>query len=259
VCLLAVVSLGNQLGWGSPLVIGLLAGAAVLLSGFVVRERETSDPLLDPSLFRRVPFTAGISSGLLSYLAMFGVLFVVPQLLEGGLRISSARTGLELTVMPVAFGLVAPFAGRMADRLGARSLTVTGMLMAAGGLVLLALAHESLFVLLAGLVVFGVGLGLFTPPNNAAIMGSAPREQSGVASGVLNMTRGMGTAMGLAFTTLVFELATGAARSGPAVSTGFRTSALFLAAACLVAAFLAGLRGRTELELGAATRSLVEG
>ena len=59
------------------------------------------------------------------------------------------------------------------------------------------------------LAIVGTGLGLFIPPNNAAIMGSVPQEQSGLASGVLNMTRGMGTALGLALTGLVFDLSGG--------------------------------------------------
>ena len=62
---------------------------------------------------------------------------------------------------------------------------------------------------LALLALVGVGLGCFTPPNNASIMGSVPEQQSGLASGVLNMTRGMGTALGLALTALVFDLAGG--------------------------------------------------
>jgi EmrB/QacA subfamily drug resistance transporter len=249
VCLLMVVSLGNDWGWGSPPSLALLVASVGLFGCFVAREQRTSEPLLDPSLFRRVPFTAGIASGLLSYVALFGVLFAVPLLLEGAFGIGSGRTGLELTVMPVALGLVAPVAGRVADRVGARPLTVAGMLVSSAMLVCLALFHHQLGSFLAELAGLGVGLGLFTPPNNAAIMGAAPREQSGVASGVLNMTRGMGTAMGLAFTTLVYGLVVGQATSGPAVSDGFRASMWFLAGVCLVATVLAGLRGKTELEL----------
>jgi predicted MFS family arabinose efflux permease len=247
VSLLMVVSLGNDWGWGSPLTLVLLVVSLVLLGWFVIHERRASDPLLDPQLFRRVPFTAGISSGLLSYLALFGVLFVVPLLLEGALGLGSARTGLELTVMPVALGLVAPFAGRVADRVGARPLTVAGMLVSSVSLTCLALFHGHLGALIACLASLGVGLGLFTPPNNAAIMGSAPREQSGVASGILNMTRGMGTAMGLAFTALVYGAVVGGATSGSAVSAGFRASVLFLAGICVMAMVLAGLRGKTQL------------
>jgi MFS family permease len=103
-----------------------------------------------------------------------------------------------------------------------------------------------LFVVELGLI--GVGLGLFTPANNAAIMGASPKESSGMASGVLNMTRGMGTAMGLAFTGLVFALAGGEAASRVDIGRGFTAALLFLAALAGVAAVLAGLRGPAHIE-----------
>ena len=73
-----------------------------------------------------------------SYLVMFGVLLLVPFYLERGLGLGTARSGLELMAMPLAFGIVAPFAGRLADHAGARPLTVTGMALVAVALALLA-------------------------------------------------------------------------------------------------------------------------
>jgi MFS family permease len=145
--------------------------------------------------------------------------------------------------MPVALGVVAPLAGRGVDRFGARPLTVAGMTLTAVMLVVLGLTHpgHGLFVVELGLI--GVGLGLFTPANNAAIMSASPRESSGMASGVLNMTRGLGTAMGLAFTGLVFGLAGGAASNSVDIGHGFAVALLFLAALAGIAAVLAGLRG----------------
>ena len=114
----------------------------------------------------------------------------------------------------------------------------------------LIVAHGTLGAIMAELAVLGIGLGLFTPPNNAAIMGSAPRAQSGMASGVLNMTRGMGTAMGLAFTSLVFGLVAGSEHASAALVTrGFEASAAFLGTVALVAMVLAALRGKTGLNL----------
>ncbi|MGH9293892.1 MAG: hypothetical protein ACRD0B_01055, partial [Acidimicrobiales bacterium] len=101
--------------------------------------------------------------------------------------------------------------------------------------------------------ILGIGLGMFTPPNNAAIMGSVPRSQAGVGSGVLNMTRGMGTAMGLAFASLVFGLAAGSSsgtglRPAP-VARGLTDSAIFLGATALAAVALAAMRPRAPLNL----------
>ena len=72
--------------------------------------------MLDLGLFRSGQFSTGIVSGILSYLVMFGVLLLVPFYLERGLGLGTARSGLELMAMPLAFGVVARFAGRFADR-----------------------------------------------------------------------------------------------------------------------------------------------
>jgi EmrB/QacA subfamily drug resistance transporter len=248
--LLSAVSFGNSAGWTSPAIVGLFAVAALLGTGFLRRQRHASSPMLDLTLFKRVPFAAGIASGLLSYLVLFGTLFLVPFYLERALRLSPGRSGLMIGVMPIVLGITAPFAGRLAERLGARALTVAGMALAAATMGALVLAHGSLAAIMVELAVLGLGLGMFTPPNNAAIMGSAPREQSGVASGVLNMTRGMGTAMGLAFTGLVFGLVAGSEHASVALVTrAFEASAAFLGLIALAAMVLAGLRGKADLDL----------
>ncbi len=247
--LLTGLSLGNSEGWSSPAIVAMLVAAVALYLVFIRHERHSARPMLDLSLFHRLPFAAGISSGLLSYLVLFGTLFLIPFYLERALGLSPAHSGLVLGIMPVALGVTAPFAGRMADRWGARPLTAAGMAISTAALSALAIAHSSMFIVF-DLATLGIGLGLFTPPNNAAIMGSAPPSQAGVASGVLNMTRGTGTAMGLAFTSLIFGVVAGPAHpSAPLVVQGLQVSAIFLAAVSLLAMTLAALRGRTALDL----------
>jgi EmrB/QacA subfamily drug resistance transporter len=236
VAIMGAISLGDVIGWTSTAIVGSVVVGSLLVAGFIRRERRTEAPMLDTRLFRSISFSAGVASGLLSYLVMFGVLLVVPFFLERALEVGAGRAGLELAVMPVTLGLVAPFAGRLADRVGARPLTVTGMLLVAGALTALALAQPGQVVLVAALALVGAGLGLFTPPNNAAIMSSAPKRDSGVASGVLNMTRGMGTALGLALTGMVYGLV-----ASP--GEGLRSSMTFLAAVSVAAVVVAALRG----------------
>jgi len=253
VALFAAVSFGNTRGWTSPLILGLLVGGSVLVVAFVGRERHCDEPMLDLELFRQSRFSAGITSGLLSYLVMFGVLFLVPFYLERAVGLGSGAAGLELMVMPLALGLTAPVAGRLADRTGPRPLTVGGMACVAGGLLAMAALRPptGLFVLL--LAVVGVGMGAFTPPNNAAIMGSVPSDQAGVASGVLNMTRGMGTSLGLAVTGLVFDMTGGSSRVPGAVDHAFSVTAVLLAGIALLAGLVAGVResGPLSMPVGA--------
>ncbi len=249
--LLGALSFGNRAGWTSAVIIGLFAAAIALGVAFTAWEGRCTSPMVDLSLFRRISFSAGISSGLLSYLVMFGVLFAVPFFLERAQHLSASQVGLQLTVMPLALGITAPFAGRLADRFGARPLTVGGMALTACVLGSMALSRGASWVLIGELALIGIGLGLFTPPNNASIMASAPREQSGLAGGILNMTRGLGTAFGLALTAAVYEVAAGAGVSPADAAAGFRASAAFLACVAVAATALAGLRGGRALGLAA--------
>src|SRR5664280_1742525 len=240
VALFAAISFGNARGWSSPSIIGLLVGGSGLVVGFVLRERRCEHPMLDLRLFHQTRFSAGITSGLLSYLVMFGVLFLVPFYLERGVGLGSGRSGLELMVMPVALGATAPLAGRIADRIGARPLTVGGMASVAVGLTALAALRPETWLFVVLLAVVGFGMGAFIPPNNATIMGSVPANQAGVASGVLNMTRGMGTSFGLAVTGLIFDATGGSSASSGSVAHAFSATCLVLAGLAFVAGLIAG-------------------
>jgi len=186
----------------------------------------------------------------------FGVLLLIPFYLERGLGFGAARAGLELMAMPLAFGIVAPLAGRLADRLGARPLTVTGMGLVTSGLILQGALRPSTPGLLVLLAVIGVGLGLFTSPNNASIMGAAPEQQAGMASGVLNMSRGMGTALGLAVTGTVF-VAAGGDQGGSSGAQHACTVAAYVLAGIAAAAGLVSAT-RANGTLADATLSSVE-
>jgi len=246
---LVAVSFGERAGFGSPLILAAFGESMLLAAGFVAHERRTPAPMLDLGLFRRLPFSAGISSGLLAYLVMFGVLFVVPFYLETARHLGTAAAGLRLTALPLALAVTAPWAGRLADRVGARAVTTGGMLLAAAGLVALAVARQPVDLLLVELAVVGVGLGAYVPANNAAVMGSAPRAQAGVAGGVLNMTRGLGTSLGVALTGLAFAAGTAVDTGGGAIPVeaarhGFQVAMAVLVACALLAALLSALRGR---------------
>ncbi len=247
VALLSAISFGAELGWNSGVIIGLFAAAAVLVALFIWHERRDNDPMLDLGLFRNARFSTGIASGVGSYLVMFGVLLLVPFYLQRGLDLGVARSGLELMAMPLAFGVVAPLAGRWADHLGARPLTVSGMALVAVGLALLGSLRPSTVGFLALLAVIGVGLGLFTSPNNASIMGAAPGQQAGMASGVLNMTRGMGTALGLALTGTVFVVAGGDSGGTSGAQHAFTVTAYVLAGIAAAAGVVSALRANGSL------------
>jgi EmrB/QacA subfamily drug resistance transporter len=201
---IALLMLALSLGSGTQRAI--LAVAAVALGVlFTLRARRAAAPLLDLNLFRSKTFSAGLAGGLLSYTAMFGLLFTVPPALGARYHLPAGHAGLVLALLPVALGITAPFAGRLADRFGARAVTMTGMIVAACAVLGIAALRPGLALFTGLLVIAGIGLGLFTPANNAAVMASAPRRDSGSAAGILNMTRGLGTALGIAAATLVYD------------------------------------------------------
>ncbi len=151
-------------------------------------------------------------------------------------------------MLPLGLAITAPFAGRLADHIGARPLTIAGMITAGAALAVSTIVEDEPLLFLAALAVTGIGLGAFTPPNNAAIMGAAPRHQTGMASGILNMTRGLGTSLGLALAGLAYTASAGPGEaSAQDASAGYDTAALFLASVAVIAAVITALRGRGTL------------
>jgi EmrB/QacA subfamily drug resistance transporter len=254
---LLLITFGNAWGWtsGRSAVIALLAVACSATFWFA--EQHSVSPLIDPALLRLRSFSLGLLAGLLSYSVLFGALFLMPFFLERILGQTAAQTGLLLTPIPIALGLLAPIAGTLADRIGPTPPTVAGMASAAVALALLALVPGlSLPLTLSMLGLLGIGLGLFTPPNNAAVMGSAPANRLGVAGGILNMTRSLGTSLGVAATGAVLAIRLTARMGAQAARTldapppvllpAFHETLLFLAGLAVVAGLLSSFRAHTE-------------
>ncbi len=191
---------------------------------------------------------------------MFGTLYVMPYYLDAR-HVPSALAGLRLASLPFALGIAAPLAGRAAGRVSARALGCVGLALAAAGLFVLA-AGEAGAGLVGGLTLTGAGLGVFMPVNNASVMASAPRAHAGSLSGVLNTTRGIGTALGITLAGLLYSAGAHAAAPHPqlAPARGLDTTVAVLGAiAACTAALAAGgfspaARRRSASMLGALRR-----
>jgi len=241
--LLVAISVGERWGWASGVVVALFCAGAAASVGFLARERRARHPMLDLGLFRRRAFSCGIASALLAYLVTFGVLLVAPYLFERALALGPGAAGLDVMAMPLALGVVALVAGHLAGRVGLRALTTLGLVLVAAALGVLAISTPTVGRLVGALAVVGAGFGLFTPANNASILSAVPPEQSGEASGAVNVTRGIGTALGLALSGLVFALGGGDGPTASGVVAGYHGAAAFLAVAAGAAALLAWARG----------------
>lgn len=198
---------GNDDGWGSPTIIGYFISTAVFAILFYFQERRHPAPLIDLSLFKIEQLTWGNITGALSYGVMYGVLYIVPYFFEDVLRKPSSSSGLLTTPLPIGMMLLAPIAGKIADKLGSKLPTVAGMGIATLGTIALIFvnANTNLLYLIFALFFVGVGMGIFTPPNNSSVMGSTPRNRLGVSSGMLNMSRSLGQSLGIAYAFAIFQ------------------------------------------------------
>jgi EmrB/QacA subfamily drug resistance transporter len=249
------LTFGNDWGWTSPRVIATLVLTVASLVAFGLVERRADSPLVDFVVLRDRVFATGIVAGLLSYAVLFGSLFLFPFYLERILGNTPSETGLLLSPVPIAIGVLAPISGIVADKVGSRLPTVVGMVVSTAALLTLAFRPAAAPAFLAiVLLTVGAGLGFFTPANNSAIMGSAPPHRLGVAGGILNMTRSLGTSLGVAATGLVLT-ARLAAHAGhpvegtldvplPALVGAFRDALIFLAIIGVVAAVISTTRGK---------------
>jgi EmrB/QacA subfamily drug resistance transporter len=190
----------NTHAWGSARVLGLLTLAAVALGAFVVLELRQRLPMLDLSLFRNPTFSGANATMALVGVAMFGVFFYNSLFIQNVLGYSAIQTGATFLPMTVLIMLVAPFAGRLSDRLGPRWLMGAGMTLLTVSLLLFATLDESstFWAILPGLVVGGLGLAITMAPTMAAAMSSVPVDKAGVGSAVINSMRQVGGSLGIA-------------------------------------------------------------
>lgn len=194
------LTLGQDLGFGSPLIVTSFVVAAVAAVAFVFVELRAPSPMLQLRLFRNPMLTVSVTSGFLAFVCLSATFFLLPFYLEGVLGYEVGTVGLLLGVAPLLMGLVSPISGNLSDHFGIRRLTLLG-------LVLIALTYYGFstidvdstaihYLLLA--VPLGIGLGLFNSPNNSAIMGSVPAEYMGIGGGLLTITRLLGQISGIA-------------------------------------------------------------
>ena len=171
---------GNDDGWGSTLIVGLLVGAAVLLVVFVVAEWRQYDPMLDLNLFRR-PAMVGVSLVAFTLSASIFAMFLYLTLyIQDDLGYGPFAAGLRFLPITMLAFIVAPFAGKLTVRIQSRYLLGTGLLLVAAGCLLMATTHASSgwTVLLPGFIVAGIGIGTVNPVlASSAISGRPTRTQ----------------------------------------------------------------------------------
>jgi EmrB/QacA subfamily drug resistance transporter len=216
---------GNDEGWGSTLIVSLIASAGVLLAAFVAIERRVAQPMLPLELFRRPAFTGVQLAAFAVSGSMFALFLYLTLYLQNFLGYSPIDAGLRYLPITVASFIVAPLAGMALARIHARYLMAGGLALTGVGLALMAGLHmdSGWTALLAGFVVSGVGVGLLNPVIADVALSVVPKERSGMAAGINDTFRQVGIAVGIAAWGAIF-LGVGSSKTqevaGGAVSGG---------------------------------------
>jgi len=220
-------------GWGSPVIVLAIAASLIGMRAFVQLERRSPRPILPLRLFADRTFSSTAAAALLYAGAFFGSVLVLSLYFQQIRGESPATAGLHLTAITVSFGLTSVLAGRLAARYGTRGPIVAGLAaLSVSALWAAAVPSTARFPMLApALVLMGVGAGLVAPSMNAAILASVPPALSGIGAGVLNASRQIGTALGVAIFASLFH--------GGGEATAVRESLLCSGGVYLVALALA--------------------
>jgi MFS family permease len=232
--LLLVLSAAGGLALPAGAVAGLAVAAAVASAGFAMRAARARFPLIPRALLRSPRLALGLGGALLGYLTLFGPLVLMPQALAG--TTTELGIGLVLSALPAGFGVAALASEALLPKsLGNRPRGVTGAIICAFALVMLAFMPMSPGWIVPMLGLAGLGLGLFVPANNAVIMRSAEPGSASVLGGLVNMARGIGTTLGIALVTLSLHL-TSPMGGRPDATLTLAVLAAAAAAAALIAA-----------------------
>ncbi len=206
-------------GWTNPMVLAAIIGGLALLVAFCFIELRVAQPMVDVRLFRSAAFGMGNLAGLMSSVGRGGLQFMLIIWLQGiwlplhGYSFESTPLWAGIYLLPATFGFLAaaPIAGSLADRFGARPFTVGGMVLMAVTFVALLLIPVDFNYWVFAVLVFlnGLGGGIFTAPNTAAIMSSVPASQRGAASGVRAtfFNAGSSLSIGIFFSLMIVGLA----------------------------------------------------
>lgn len=247
IALLLGLNQGHAWGWSSPAVLGLLGAAGLLLALFIALELRIPTPMLDLRLFRDRVFSACVASAVLNYLVIYSLLFLLPFYLLRGRGLSPSQAGLVLTAQPLVMAIVAPLSGTLSDRLGTRLPAALGMaILALGALLLSRLGPEApLGAVAVALALAGLGTGAFTSPNSSALLGAAPSNRQGIASGILATARNVGMALGIGVAGAVFTTLLGSAdptSPSPALFHAIHGSLLVATGAAALGALTSAVR-----------------
>ena len=194
-----------------PLGIILTILGIIILIVFCLIELKQDYPVFDIRFFKNRKFLSSNFASLCAYLATFAVTTILNYHLQYIKGFDSQTAGIILLIAPLCQVVLAPIAGRLSDRYVPQILAAIGMALGTISLFLFSFldSQSSLEFLIISMIIYGVGFGLFSPPNTNVIMGSVPPKDTSIASAAVATMRTVGQAMSMGILTLVFAFIMG--------------------------------------------------
>ena len=241
--------------YGFSVLPNLLGIALVVIGimgfvGFLIFEFRVESPVLNVKLFQNATFALSNLAALINYSATFAVVFLLSLYLQYIKGLDPQSTGLILVAQPIVMAIFAPIAGRLSDRVQPQKLASWGMALSTVGLLIFAFitAETSIALISGGLVVLGLGFGLFSSPNTSAIMGSVEKRFYGVASAMVSTMRLLGQLLSMGLALMAFAIFIGSVRitpvQYPALLNSIQTIFMICTALCFVGIFASVVQGQ---------------
>jgi EmrB/QacA subfamily drug resistance transporter len=234
---------GNSWGWGSPGVVALLAGGALALAVFVAIELQVRAPMVEFEFFGDRNFLGANAVAFIITFAMLGTFFFLALYMQDLLGYSALEAGVRFLPTTVLIVAIAPLAGRLMDRVGALPPIASGLGILTVAMYLFSRVDTATTFsdLLLPFVLMGIGIALVMSPMSAAAMNAVAQHKAGIASGILQMSRMIGGAVGVAATGAIFQAQMGGFDPGALATGGAAARADFtdaLASAMAVSAVI---------------------
>ena len=194
------LTLGQDFGFTSTFIVSLFVTGSLAMAAFLIIELFTKEPIVDLRLFRKPVLGINLGVAFLTFIAISAAVLMMPFYLENVLGHNPRNVGLLMSVIPIFLVIVTPIAGLASDKFGELPISLIGLTILLFGYFSVNTLSENTTAVgyLLRFLPIGLGMGFYQTPNSSAIMGSVPRHQSGLAGGLLAMTRTLGSSTGIA-------------------------------------------------------------
>lgn len=224
---------------------------------FVILELKIKYPVFDMGLFKNSKFLSSNIASLISYFATFVITYILNYYLQYVRGMDSQTAGFFLIITPLMMAIIAPYAGRLSDKINPQKLAALGMSLVTIALFILCFLSKSLplYIIVIAMFLQGVGYGLFSSPNTNAIMSSVPKKYTPIASASVATVRVIGQSLSLGMLTVIFAIVMGNVTIVPSnfhlLILSSQIACVVSTIACIIAIFasLVGIKSKDQFNI----------